>query len=148
MPTLRATAIAVTLLATGSVTALAADPIETRKAIMMSVGAAAKISGDMAKGELAFHPDVAMAALTTFAAAGRSFHTFFPAGSESGGETRAMDTVWSDNAGFVAASEKLAADASAAVATKPADVEAFRAAFAGIAQNCSACHEKYRVSRN
>jgi cytochrome c556 len=126
----------------------AADPIETRKSIMQSVGASAKISGNMAKGELAFDPDVAMAALTTFAAAGHSFPAFFPEGSESGGETRARDTIWSDNGGFVAASEKLAGDAAAAVAAKPADLDAFRAAFGSVAENCQACHEKYRVANN
>jgi cytochrome c556 len=132
----------------GGATSVTADPIETRQSIMQSVGAAAKISGNMAKGELAFDPDVAMAALTTFVAAGRSFPAFFPEGSESGGDTRAKDTIWSDNAGFVAASEKLANDASAAVAAKPADLDAFRSAFSSVAENCQSCHEDYRIAQN
>ena len=127
---------------------VAADPIETRQTIMKSVGAAAKVSGGMAKGEIAFNPDVAMAALATFAAAGRSFPSFFPEGSETGGNTEAKATIWEDMEGFIAASTAFAGDAGAAIAAKPADLDAFRAAFGSVAENCKSCHEDYRVSRN
>lgn len=138
----------VTLGFLGAATAVAADPIETRQTIMQSVGAAAKVSGGMAKGEIAFNPDVAMAALATFAAAGHSFPAFFPDGSETGSDTEAKATIWEDMAGFVAASTKFADDAGAAIAAKPADLDAFRAAFGGVAENCKSCHEDYRISRN
>lgn len=127
--------------------AAAADPIETRQAIMSSVGAAAKVSGEMAKGEIPYNTDVAMAAFATFAAAGLSYTSFFPDGSEAG-DTRAKDTIWTDREGFVAASEKLAADAGAAMEAKPADLDAFKAAFGNVAENCQSCHEEYRVPRN
>jgi cytochrome c556 len=127
---------------------VAAEPIETRQTIMQSVGAAAKVSGGMAKGEIAFNPDVAMAALATFAAAGHSFASFFPEGSETGNDTEAKATIWEDMEGFIAASTKFADDASAAMAAKPADLDAFKAAFGSVAENCKACHEDYRVSRN
>ena len=128
--------------------AIAADPIETRQAIMSSVGAAAKVSGEMAKGEIPYNTDVAMSAFATIAAAGLSYPAFFPEGSEAGGDTRAKDTIWTDREGFVAASEKLAADASAAMAAKPADLDAFKTAFGSVAENCQSCHEEYRVPRN
>ena len=128
--------------------AMAADPIETRQTIMSSVSAAAKVSGGMAKGEIPFNPDVAMAALTTFAAAGLSYSAFFPEGSDTGGDTRAKETIWTDRDGFVAASEKFAADANAAIAAEPADLDAFKAAFGSVAENCQSCHEEYRVPRN
>ncbi len=127
---------------------VAADPIETRQTIMKSVGAAAKVSGEMAKGEIPFHPDVAASALATFAAAGKSFHNFFPEGSESGGDTEAKATIWEDREGFVAVNDKFAAAAVSAIAAEPADLEAFKAAFGSVAENCKACHEEYRVSRN
>lgn len=125
-----------------------AEPIETRQTIMQSVGAAAKISGGMVKGEIDFNPDIAMAALTTFAAAGHSFPTFFPEGSETGDDTEAKASIWEDMDGFIAASSDFADDASAAVAAEPADLDAFKAAFGSVAENCKACHEEYRVSRN
>jgi cytochrome c556 len=146
---LRRSVLALAAIGSMSVAATAAaDPIATRQTIMQSVGAAAKVSGEMAKGEIDFHPDVAAAALTTFAAAGRSFHTFFPEGSETGGDTRARATIWEDMAGFVAASDKFATDASEAVAAEPADLDTFRAAFSSVAENCRSCHEEYRVSRD
>ena len=127
---------------------VAAEPIETRQAIMKSVGAAAKVSGEMAKGEIAFHPDVAASALATFAAAGKSFRTFFPEGTESGGDTAAKATIWEDPDGFLAINDKFANAAVSAVAAEPADLDAFKAAFGSVAENCRACHEEYRVSRD
>lgn len=132
----------------GTADTVAAEPIETRQTIMQSVGAAAKVSGGMAKGEIAFNPDVAMAALATFAAAGRSFPSFFPEGSETGNDTEAKATIWEDMDGFVAASTKFADDAGVAIAAKPADLDAFRASFGSVAENCRSCHEDFRVSRN
>ena len=138
-------AIAVTLSVAGH--AMAADPIETRQAIMSSVGAAAKVSGEMLKGNIAFSPDVAMSALATFTAAGWIYTAFFPEDSNKG-DTKAKETIWTDRDGFVAASEKFASDAAAAMAAKPADLDAFKAAFGNVAKNCQSCHEDYRVSRN
>ena len=140
-------AVAIGLLAAAG-SATAADPIETRQTIMSSVGAAAKVSGEMAKGEIPYNTDVAMSAFATMAAAGLSYTAFFPEGSEAGGDTRAKETIWTDREGFVAASEKLAADASAAIEAKPADLDAFKVAFGNVAQNCQSCHEDYRVSRD
>jgi cytochrome c556 len=147
--TMRAIALGlVTVGLLGTAATVAAEPIETRQTIMQSVGAAAKVSGGMAKGEIAFNPDVAMAALATFAAAGHSFPSFFPEGSEAGNDTEAKATIWEDMEGFIAASTKFADDAGAAIAAKPADLDAFKAAFGSVAENCKACHEEYRVARN
>lgn len=132
----------------GSSSVAVADPIETRQAIMSSVGAAAKVSGEMAKGNIDFNTDVAASALATFAAAAHSFRTFFPDGSETGGDTKARSTIWEDNAGFIQANQAFAEDATAAVAAKPADLDAFKAAFGSVAENCKSCHEEYRVSDN
>ncbi|MCB1992135.1 MAG: cytochrome c [Geminicoccaceae bacterium] len=122
-----------------------ADPIETRQTIMKSMGAAGKVSGEMIKGNLPFNQDVANLALATFAAASLSYREFFPEGSQAGHDTRAKDTIWTDRAGFIAANEKFAEAATAAVAAKPADLDAFKAAFAPIGENCQSCHETYRT---
>jgi cytochrome c556 len=138
-------AVPALLLAAGSA---AADPIENRQLLMRANSAAAKVSGEMIKGTIPFNQDVANLALNTFAAASKSFVDFFPAGSETGGDTRAKDTIWSDWDGFVAADTKFAEAAAAGVAAKPADLDAFKAVFAPIAENCQSCHETYRVARN
>ncbi len=125
-----------------------ADPIENRQLLMWANSSAAKVSGEMIKGNIPFNQDVANLALNTFAAVSKSFVDFFPEGSETGGDTRAKDTIWSDWDGFVAADTKFAEAAAAGVAAKPADLEAFKAVFTPIAENCNSCHETYRVSRN
>ncbi len=124
-----------------------ADPIQTRQTIMKSIGAAGKVSGEMIKGNLPFNQDVANLALATFAAASLSYREFFPEGSESG-DTRAKENIWTDREGFIAANEKFAEAATAAVAAKPADLDAFKAAFGPIGQNCQSCHETYRTPSN
>jgi len=143
---LTATLAAMALLT--SVSAATADPIQTRQAIMSSVGAAAKASGEMAKGNIDFNSDVAALALATFAAASHSFRDYFPEGSETGHDTEAKSTIWEDRAGFIEINQAFAEDAAAAVAAEPADLDAFKAAFGSVAENCKACHEKYRVSKD
>lgn len=131
-----------------TVAVAADDPIQTRQAIMSSVGAAAGLGGGMLKGEIDFSPAAAAAALSTFNAAAFTFGDYFPEGSESGGDTEAAPTIWSDAAGFAAASDKFRSDASAALASKPQTLDDFKAAFGSVAQNCKACHEDFRVTKN
>ncbi len=78
-----------------------------------------------------------------------AFVNMFPAGSETGGETKALPTIWSDRAGFVAASK--ASDAAydkLAVAAGSGDMAALTAAFGDTGKTCGACHDKYRVKAN
>ena len=69
----------------------------------------------------------------------------FPAGSGTG-DTKALPTIWSDNAGFVAAAgatvEKLQALRAAAVG---GDGAAFQAAWQAVGPTCGACHRTYRA---
>jgi cytochrome c556 len=126
----------------------AADPIENRQLLMRAGSSAAKVSGEMIKGNIPFNKDVANLALNTFVAVSTSFVDFFPEGSETGGDTRATETIWSDWDGFVAADAEYAEASAAAIAAEPADLDAFKAVFAPIAETCNSCHEDYRVSRN
>jgi cytochrome c556 len=77
-----------------------------------------------------------------------AFDKMFPAGSDKG-ETKALPTVWSDMAGFQAASK--AADAAydkLAVAAGSGDMAATAAAFGDVGKACGACHTKYRAKAN
>ncbi len=152
MPQLRAAVIATLTLVAGLGTtgpaATAAEPIETRQAIMASVGAAARVSGEMARGNIPFHPDIGASALATFAAAGKAFGNFFPEGSETGNDTAASPRIWEERERFEAVLADFAADAAAARAAEPADLASFQAAFGPVAENCRACHENFRLSRD
>ena len=69
----------------------------------------------------------------------------FPAGSDKG-ETKALPTVWSDSAGFLAASKNAdAAYDKLAVAAGSGDLAAVTAAFGDTGKACGACHDQ--VSR-
>ena len=129
-----------------STSALSAeDPIGTRKAIMQSNLAAAKVSGGMMKGEIPFDANVANLALQALNAASLTFGANFPEGSETGMDTKASPKIWEDMAGFQKQLGQFQADAAAAVAAKPGDLDSFKAAFGNVARNCKQCHEGYRV---
>lgn len=124
------------------------DPIGTRQALMKATGAAAKVGGGMAKGELAFDPVVASLVLATFNASSHAVGHYFPEGSETGQETKASPKIWEDRAGF---EEKLVGfqqASAAAVTANPQDLDGFKTAFGDVAKNCKACHESYRVEKN
>jgi cytochrome c556 len=73
-----------------------------------------------------------------------AFVKMFPAGSDKG-DTKALPTVWSDMAGFMAADK--AADAAydkLAAAAGSGDLAATTAAFGETGKACGACHTKYR----
>ena len=123
------------------------DPIAVRKAMMKNVGAATGAGAAMAKGEAEFNAVTAELVLRTMNTAALGVGELFPAGSESGGETTASPKIWEDRAGFNAAFAKFASDTAAGIAAKPADLDAFRAAFGAAAANCGSCHKAYRVKK-
>ena len=77
-----------------------------------------------------------------------AFVKLFPAGSDKG-ETKALPTVWSDMAGFQAASKNAdAAFDKLLVAAGSGDMAALTAAFADTGKACGACHDKFRAKAN
>jgi cytochrome c556 len=77
-----------------------------------------------------------------------AFDKMFPAGSDKG-ETKALPTVWSDSAGFQAASKNAdAAYDKLATAAGSGDLAAVTAAFGDTGKACGACHEKFRAKAN
>ena len=77
-----------------------------------------------------------------------AFVKMFPAGSDKG-ETRALPVIWTDWAGFEAASK--ASDAAydkLAVAAGSGNAEALATAFADVGKTCGACHQKFQAKAN
>ncbi len=136
-------AAATALMVTGAV----ADPIEDRKELMKERGALMRVLGPVAQGQQPFDAATALDALEKMhanAVASADVAGLWPEGTETG-DTKSAPAVWSDSAGYQAASDKFTADAAAAVAAAPQDLAAFQAAFGPVAANCSACHQTYRV---
>jgi cytochrome c556 len=119
------------------------DPIATRKQLMQSNGAAAGVATGMIKGEIAFDPKVAMAALQAFEATGYAFGDYFPEGSHEG-ETRASPKIWEEMEEFQEYVADLREAAAQGVAAKPESVEALQTAMGPIGDACKECHEEFR----
>ncbi len=73
-----------------------------------------------------------------------AFVKMFPAGSDK--DSKALPTVWSDSAGFMAASKasEVAYDKLSAAAGS-GDMAALTAAFADAGKACGGCHDKFRA---
>lgn len=136
------------IVATSSFTiAHAQDAIAERQQAMKSVGGAMRVVGGMARGQADFDAAAALAAFQTMNEVSGRYASLFPEGSETGGETEAKDTIWSDRAGFEAEVAKFEAATAAAVAAAPQDMDSFRAVFGPVGQSCGSCHEGYRIDK-
>lgn len=76
----------------------------------------------------------------------RQFPSQFPPGSDTGDNTKALPTVWSDSAGFHKAADTMAdaADKLADLA-KAGDADSMPAQLKAVGQACGACHRTYRA---
>ena len=130
-----------------SAVAATADPIANRQNIMKNVGAATGVLGKMAKGEMEFDALQAQLALRVLNAASYGFGELFPEGSESGGDTEAKDTIWSDRDGFNKVLASFQETTGAAVAAPPGSQGDVGAALGAIGKTCGTCHEGYRIKK-
>lgn len=124
----------------------AADPLTERKDLMKERGAQMRVLGPIAQGQQPFDAGTVMAALEVLAqnaAKASDLDTYWPDGSE-GGDTRSLPSIWSDRAGYQAASDKYRTDVDAAVAANPQDLASFQAVFGPMSGNCGTCHQTYR----
>jgi cytochrome c556 len=121
------------------------DPRELRHEIMEGVGDAAKPVGAMLKGEAAFDAETLAASLETFLDASEKFGEHFPAGTETGMDTRAAPAIWEDRAGFDAALAKLHDAVEAAIAANPQTLDEARPVVGPVFDACKNCHDTYRL---
>ncbi|CAN5908583.1 hypothetical protein BH11PSE3_BH11PSE3_15260 [soil metagenome] len=138
--------LAAGMMAGGATIALAqADVVKERQENRKQTAAAMRaIKGVIdAKGPTAPAAEQA-AKLKTLEAA---FVNMFPPGSDK--DSKALPTVWSDSAGFMAASKTAdTAYDKLAVAAGSGDMAALTAAFGEAGKACGGCHEKYRAKAN
>ena len=123
------------------------DPIKARQHLMEETRDAAKVIGGMVKGEKPFDADAAMAALEVWKKTAVEAGDLFPEGSETGHDTEAKSTIWSDRDGF---NEKMAVfntKVDEAIAANPDSVDALKAVAGPVFQSCKGCHDGYRVDK-
>lgn len=127
-----------------------ADPIADRQALMKDQGKAVGSVSPIVKGEKPFDAAIVQAALKKLNDDAQKLDpaALFPVGSETGGDTTASPKIWEDNAAFVAAVDKYKADAAAAAAANPQDLDSFKVAFSQVSKNCGTCHQAFRIKKN
>ncbi len=126
--------------------ALAEDsPQEQRHELMEDSKAEAKIIGGMLKGEVEFDASAAMESFEIWQGIGQEFGGMFPAGTETGHDTEARPTIWTDRAGFDEELSKFNAAVDAAIEANPTSLAELKPAAGPIFKVCKSCHEGYRV---
>ena len=123
------------------------DPILTRQALMEDTRDAAKVIGGMLKGEQEFDAEAAMAALKVWQKTATEAGDLFPEGSESGHDTEAKETVWTDRDGFNQKMADFGTAVDAAISANPDSLEALKGAAGPVFKTCKGCHEGYRVEK-
>jgi len=126
---------------------LAQDAIAKRREFMKSVGAAAKQSNEMIKGERAFDAKAAAEALTKVSTGFAEYLTLYPKGTETGGETTASPKIWEDRKGFEEKGQAFAKAAASAAEAAGKGKDAFAEAFKTVGGACKGCHETFRVQK-
>ena len=122
------------------------DPRHVRHEIMESVRDAAKPVGLMLRGEAEFDGDQLMQSLNVWKDAADKFGGLFPEGTETGMDTEAAPTIWTDRDGFEAALVKWATAVNTAIKAAPATLEEAKPVVGPVFQTCKGCHDNYRIS--
>ena len=136
--------VCIGLLLAGIATAAMADMVTDREDLMKSFGGPGRILGGMARMPDTFDAAAAKTQLQILSDGAAKIPTSFPAGSnDPATKTLALPTVWSDNAGFMAAAAKFSGDIKSAQAAT--DGMTFQTAYGKVQGDCNACHMTYRA---
>jgi cytochrome c556 len=138
-----ATIAALTPLAAQAQFAKPEDAIKYRQSAFSLMGAHFGRMGAMVNGRVPFDAKVAADNAVLLVALSKLPGGAFPAGSESGLNTRAKPEIWKDNAKFTAAYQKMVAEIGKLPAAA-GDAGTLKTAFGGAAATCKACHDDFR----
>ena len=143
---LKTVTAAALLLGAGVVSASADDmnAIQARQACMKANGAAMGVMVPIFKGEKPFDKAAVDAALAATNTACAGWAGWWGDDTKPGGatETWSKEEVWTDKAGFEAASANYVKAVTAVAAA--GDDATFKAAFPALGGSCQGCHEKFR----
>jgi cytochrome c556 len=119
------------------------DAIKYRQSSFALIGAHFSRIGAMVNGRVPYDAAAATANANLVATLSKLPGAAFPAGSESGGNTRAKPEIWKDSAKFAAAYEKMVAEVGKlpAAAGNP---DQLKTAFGAAAATCKGCHDDFR----
>jgi cytochrome c556 len=120
------------------------DAIKYRKAALSVMGTHFSRIGAMANGRVPFDAANAAENATVVEALSKLPFTAFGPGTDKG-DTRALPAIWSEQAAFKQAADKMQVEVTKlAAAAKTGNLESVKASFGTAAQSCKACHDNYR----
>jgi len=120
------------------------DAIKYRRAAFTVFSAHFGALGAMANNRAPFDAQAAARHGDTIALVSHLPFAGFGQGTDKG-ETRARAEVWSENAKFTAAAQKMQGEVSKlAAAAKTGNLDNLKAAFSPAANTCKACHDDFR----
>jgi len=118
------------------------DAIKYRQSALTVMAAHFSRIGAMAQGRVPFDAAAAAANAEVVATRARLPFVAFVDGSQGG---KAKAEIWSDRAGFNAATSKMQEEVGKlAAAARSGNADQVRAAFGATAGTCKACHDNYR----
>lgn len=120
------------------------DAIKYRKSALTVMATHFGVLGAMANGRMPYDAGVAARSADVVAIASTLPWAGFGPGTDKG-DTRAKPEIWSEQAKFKAAGDKMQAEmAKLAAAAKTGSVDNLKAAFGPTAATCKACHDDFR----
>ena len=120
------------------------DAIKYRKSVMTIQGTHFGRVAGMANGRIPFNAAAAVDNAAIAEAMSKLPWAAFGEGTGTG-DTKAKPEIWSDNAKFRAAGEKLQGEMVKLVAaTKTGNVDTIKVAAGGVGGACKACHDDFR----
>lgn len=124
------------------------SPIEQRQQLMEQTRDALKPLIGMTRGQVDFDAATVSESLAVFAVTAEEAPALFPEGSDSGFDTEAKATIWTDRAGFDMAFVKFAAAVEEAQDANIDSLEALQPALQGVLKTCKGCHDDYRIEKD
>ena len=124
------------------------DPIAQRQALMEDTRDALRPLIGMTRGEVDFDAGTVSDSLAVFAITAEKAPALFPEGSETGGDTEAKATIWTDRAGFDQAFTNFGEAVAAAQAADIQALDQLQPQLQGVLKTCRGCHDDYRVDKD
>ncbi len=123
----------------------AEDAIKYRQSALFVMGQHFGRIGAMASGRAPFDAKVAADNADVVASMAKLPWAAFGPGTDKGGDTKAKSEIWTEQAKFKDANEKLVAETvKLAAAAKTGNLEAVKTAVTATAGTCKACHDAFR----
>ena len=120
------------------------DAVKYRKAAFTVMGAHFGRIGAMASGKVPFDAKVAADNAAIVETMSKLPYAGFGPGTDKG-ETRALPAIWTEQAKFNAAAEKMQGEvAKLAAAARTGNLDSVKTAFGAAGQSCKACHDDFR----